>query len=310
MNGKEMAPVFVVGMPRSGTTLLSNMLNASKQVFIGPETHLYPLYTNWIRKKNSLSFADFYFKENPFIVYFDYSDQEIKALYDKAVKETDPSKILKIVCEHAARTANIDRWGEKTPDHLFSIKKITEDFPHAKILNIMRDPRDVYMSTLRADWGESEDKLPYFFWKKYKKNNRLVRSYVHNACFLTIKYEDIISSPKKLLPEICAFLEIEYKPEMITAFQSSENLNFNSKKEPWKANNAGGLKSGNFSKWKTDKKNFDLHAYLSKKLKTEIDFWGYESLDFSSTLKYAFLEMKYGAAGLKYKIKNKLKKIY
>ena len=68
-------PIFIVGVPRSGTTLVSNLLNASNEIYIGPETHFFHLknYSNNFKnfKKNYLNEST-----NMYLKYLKYDDEQ------------------------------------------------------------------------------------------------------------------------------------------------------------------------------------------------------------------------------------------
>ena len=56
--------VFIIGMPRSGTTLVSTLINASNQIFIGEETHFFELLSKWNKNKRDVNFNRFFFDQN------------------------------------------------------------------------------------------------------------------------------------------------------------------------------------------------------------------------------------------------------
>ena len=90
-----------------------------------------------------------------------------------------------------------------------------------------------------------------------------------------LKYENLILNPKEELSKLCAFLSIDFDEKMYTHFNDTKYSNFDLKHEPWKANNTKQLDPSNLHKWKEN--NPEFCAYLSTKLKGEIDYFGYES---------------------------------
>lgn len=265
---KELSPVFIVGIPRSGTTLLSNMLNVLDGFFFPDETHFfiqksrYERHSNYFRKK--VTFGEFYFSkrraynkklsiQNDLINQFNQlSSYKEKFEFILTLKGSKNG----VVCE-------------KTPIHMDCIDEIKLIYPKARFILIIRDPRDVFNSLLKVEWN---------FMFPYRKRIELFKKLIsisHLENVSTIKYEDLISNPSQELIRLCDFLKITFDEKMYTEFNNKKYSNFDLKHEPWKANNTKQLDSSNLYKWK--KINNNLCKYVSEKLKSEIEYFGYES---------------------------------
>ena len=80
-NNLKNFPVFIVGMPRSGTTILSNLLNATQNIYFPPETHYYQLIKKFHSKKSKNPYLDFInLTRNKYFSEFKFSDYEIDNL--------------------------------------------------------------------------------------------------------------------------------------------------------------------------------------------------------------------------------------
>ena len=165
-------PIFVVGVPRSGTTLLRMMLNSHSRIAIAPETHFFRLFWANRHKYGDLN------KDNNFqklwndltkCKYFgDLKLKNVQKIYEDLFngKRSYKAIFTKLIKEYA-KQHNKTRWGEKTPGHLEYIKTILSFYPHAKMIHIIRDPRDVALSLKKVPWG-SNDVFPIArFWKRY-----------------------------------------------------------------------------------------------------------------------------------------------
>lgn len=265
---KELSPIFIVGIPRSGTTLLSNMLNVLDGFFFPDETHFfiqktrYERHSNYFRKK--VTFGEFYFSKrraynkklsipkdliNQFNLLSSYKEKFEFILTLKGAKNG-------VLCE-------------KTPIHMDCIEEIKSIYPEARFILIIRDPRDVFSSLLKVEWN-----FMFPYRKRIELFKKLIRiSHLENVS--TIKYEDLISNPSQELIRLCDFLKINFDKKMYTDFNNHKYSNFDLKHEPWKANNTKQLDTSNLYKWK--KNNNKLCKYVSEKLKNEIDYFGYES---------------------------------
>lgn len=291
--------LFIVGMPRSGTTLVSNMLNASGQIYIGSETHFYQIFDIWKKKKRKFltkkDFISFFFDSacNPYLQYLDLSSEELNEIKQNSYRDVGGNLLLELLCSMEARKKKINRWGEKTPGHFEYIDYLLRDFDTTRIINIIRDPRDVFLSLSKVDWS---NKNPLTFCLRYKKNIEVVKKYINSNYFKLIKYEDLVANPEDNMKEICFFMDITYSNKIIKNFNKSENINYDVLKEPWKANNAGKLNQSNFGKWKKDISNKKIYSFISWFLTKELKYLDYEFVNNNSLLEnyniYAKLKMR------------------
>ena len=104
MSIKSSPPVFIVGMPRSGTTLLSNLLNASEEIYFPQETHFFSQLNKFKKNEGKLkkTFEKFYLNKNE-IYFFGYWEREIS----HPVLMNDIKTMNPFHSEAGARPANI-----------------------------------------------------------------------------------------------------------------------------------------------------------------------------------------------------------
>ena len=147
-------PVFIVGTPRSGTTLMAVLLDRHSNIAIGPETQFFTEFIpkNWSKKTpdtheqlvdSALAFkriADFNFDRDQLLHHFEKYELTL------------PNLLRAIIEVHAIRNS---KWrpGEKSPHHLQHIPTILNHFPEAKIICVLRDGRDVVRSLLDTPWA-------------------------------------------------------------------------------------------------------------------------------------------------------------
>jgi hypothetical protein len=106
------------------------------------------------------------------------------------------------------------RWGDKTPGYVSHIPIILELFPDAKIIHIIRDGRDVALSTLPLSFGPNTVYRAARYWKKLVlRGLDFERKYPANV--LRIKFEDVLDSPEPYLRLVCKFIGEEYEPGML-----------------------------------------------------------------------------------------------
>tara|TARA_B110000285_G_C15140503_1_gene630460 strand:- start:3489 stop:4418 length:930 start_codon:yes stop_codon:yes gene_type:complete len=266
-------PVFIVGMPRSGTTLLSNLINASKQIYIPEETHYFIQKNNYLklpnRKQKKQSFNEFYLdQKNHYTKPLGLDLNEVEQL-----KRTDDTNFFqKLISFKLKNNSNIERWGEKTPIHFTCTDDILTLYPNAKIIHIIRDPRDVFNSMIKSNW---HNVFPYNLrYEQYKKATILFKK--SSKSIINIKYEDLINDSNSSLKKIYSFCNLKYNDSILETFYQKENVNFSIENEPWKANNLKAIDNSSIYKWK---KNQDdaMIQFTGWYLRSEIESLNYPS---------------------------------
>jgi hypothetical protein len=255
-------PVFVVGAPRSGTTLLAAMLAAHSQMNCGPETHFFRRLaqadttalthaSTWptpaLDFVCSISHAGFGGQERRRLIDKYQLAQEQIAAY---LSERQPSirTLLSSVVEQHMVTMGKRRWVEKTPDHIEYLPLIREHFPAARIVRIVRDPRDVAISLTKVPWGTSTLVEGLLVWKRLDDAS-------HDFCATdplayTLRYEDLVSTPRAELVRLCRFLGEEFEEAMLDTSQTGKELN--SRNVPWKDRASRPVDTSRVAAWRSE----------------------------------------------------------
>ena len=246
------SPVFIVGMPRSGTTLLSSILDAHPQIAVSPETHFYTRCRTadpakdtpaavWNRLRQQPGFQDMAFTEAEF--------ERVQELLDQEARP-GPAALLEAVGRTYAERSGAETWGEKTPDHLDYVPTILEDFPEAAILCIVRDPRDVCLSLRGMPWNR--DSLPESAWK-WRRYARLVDQYKcdYPNHFRQIRYEDLLCDAECVIRDILEWLNTPFSPAVFDFHEQKTSL-VDAGREPWKQKVHSPLDYTNREKWRTE----------------------------------------------------------
>jgi hypothetical protein len=141
--------IFVVGMPRSGTTLLNYILHAHSEITITPETHFFDKFFNKYKNLNSFTIKESKTILNSYlnsedIDILDFTIQDKNEIIKEAIQSNFiPKKIFYNILKKYSQKSDSRIIGEKTPIHLEYVPTLNEWFPNAKFLIIYRDPRDV-----------------------------------------------------------------------------------------------------------------------------------------------------------------------
>ncbi len=209
---------FVVGAPRSGTTLLRLMLDAHPELAIPPETGFLRLMPELNGRGDALR-ESFFQAVTTFPASAPaWSDFQIPAGdFHARLAEIRPFRIAEGVRLfyrlYAARFGK-PRWGDKTPLYAHHLRAIERLLPEARFIHLVRDGRDAAVS-LRERWFSPgrDIEVQAAFWRDHvtaaREEGRACRH------FLEVRFEDLVRDPEAALRRICGFAGLEFRPEML-----------------------------------------------------------------------------------------------
>jgi hypothetical protein len=216
-------PVFVLGCPRSGTTLLYHMILSSGGFAVyRAETQFFDMILPRFGQLKSGKSREALMEQWLASHYFERSGLERKLIKERVLKECrGGADFLRIVMESIAESQNVDRWAETTPAHLLYIPEIKKAFPDALILHIIRDGRDCALSLDRQKWITP---LPWdknhrllaagSFWdwivRKGRKHGRAIV-----PDYMEVHFEELIKEPVNTLARIGSFINHDLDYERI-----------------------------------------------------------------------------------------------
>jgi hypothetical protein len=210
MGGEQYQPFFVIGCPRSGTTLLQVLIDANSSFAIPPESHIFerflPViagYGNLEQKNNLLKLTSHILKDMPVRKWgLTCTPEELI----RQMKSCDVNDVIRSFFEEYCTKVGKSNWGDKTPQHIFFLFQIKELYPDAHFVFLVRDGRDVAESTKRVYIGPKSISAIAQRWKKYiTLMNAFTGSVSQEQCIL-VRYEDLVSDPETTRKRILHFL--------------------------------------------------------------------------------------------------------
>ncbi|REF00198.1 sulfotransferase family protein [Thermomonospora umbrina] len=213
-------PIFVVGCPRSGTTLLQLMLHRHPRIAIPPETRfLIPAY------ESRAEFGDLADPANRerlarWIVgrrrtRFDDLGLDAEEVVEEIVAGPGTlGSALGIVFRAYSRRFGKDRWGDKRPGYFQNIPVLVRLFPDAQIVHLIRDGRDCVASLKEMPWYKQDSYHALATWIEAVRAGRRAARVLGPDSYHEIRYEDLIADPEARLTGLCRFLDVEYHEEM------------------------------------------------------------------------------------------------
>jgi hypothetical protein len=213
-------PIFVVGCPRSGTTLLQLMLHAHPRIAIPPETRF--VITTYEARN---TFGDLREEANRRALASSIVDHKDTLFYDL---ELDADEIraeivdgpptlgsaIGTVFRAYARRFDKPRWGDKRPGYYQYIPALLRMFPDAQIVNLIRDGRDCVASLMSMPWFKQDIYGAICSWTEAIDSGRQAARRLPAGVFFELQYEQLVADPERNLAALCEFLGEEYDPAM------------------------------------------------------------------------------------------------
>ncbi|HEY8467828.1 MAG TPA: sulfotransferase [Solirubrobacterales bacterium] len=204
---------FVVGVGRSGTTLLRLMLDAHPQLVIPPETHFLPdLIDAAGRGAGAEQLARIAAESRH------WGDLGIAAPDFEArlrMAGTRPDRAARAFFELYAERHGKPRWGDKTPGYVKRMAIIGRALPEARFIHLIRDGRDVALSRRRRGMGAERPMAETA--AKWRDRILAARRQARRlrGRYMELRYEDLVAEPEPSLRRVCEFIELPYDPEML-----------------------------------------------------------------------------------------------
>ena len=213
-------PVFVVGCPRSGTTLLYSMLVAAGGfAFYRKETHLFvvahrfpQLVTDRARARFVEEFLAGYLGHVPGL--------DIEPIVRQAMAGCGtPADFLPRLMDGVARVQRVERWVEATPAHVLYLREIKRTVPDALIVHVIRDGRDCALSLDRQGWlpscpWDSSVAVAALYWEWMVRAGQ-ASGRLFPQDYLEVRFEDLIDAPAETLRRVGLFIDHDLSHDRI-----------------------------------------------------------------------------------------------
>ena len=222
----SLPPFFILGVGRSGTTLLRLMFQNHPNIAIPYESH-------FITKYHALlsSYGDLENDVNLRKLVGDVLSEELLQQWDHSFSiDTILPKIEPRTLSNVFRAIYDDyrigkkklRWGDKS-DYLDRLHLINELFPDAIFIHIVRDGRDVANSVLKQPWGPSDIIEAAEWWHVCVTLGRRMGAILGEKRYTEIKFEDLVSDTENQMKRLCEFIGEEYHEDVLNYYKNSES---------------------------------------------------------------------------------------
>lgn len=208
------APVFVLGCPRSGTTVLYHMLlSAGNFAVYRTESNVFsvlqPHFGNLSSLSNRRKLLRLWLKSR----LFHSTGLNAESISEKILRDCHSAgDFLRITMEETARLQHVERWADCTPDHLLYIPEIKRQIPNALVVHIIRDGRDVALSYVKQGWAypfpwDRKEHLSVagLYWEWIVRRGR-DHGRALGGDYYELHYEDMVAKPHETLRALGDFV--------------------------------------------------------------------------------------------------------
>ena len=259
------SPVFIVGTPRSGTTLTAKILGRHSRIFMPGETHYYDdvfsrAGQHDIQNGSGINAEIVHRLHSIYQRYYELADQErintmfpvVEDLAAALASCKDYGDILDRFMSLQMKVEKKQRWGNNAPRDLFNLAAIHRHFPHAKVVVCVRDVR-AFLYSYKGKWKVTGEEyvqrlkklyhpvVTSFLWKSSMRQLPGLERMLDPADRIIVRYEDLVTCPEQTVRSICATIEEKFEPGMLdidTHNSSSEDASsgiFSTSIERWRS---------------------------------------------------------------------------
>ena len=226
-------PLFIVGMPRSGTKLLRGLLSKHPRIrILAAETDFLPFIDEWVQAHGSPAsaeaferFADAMRGAN----YFNFRSKPTPFRWQEWREACNGNFDVGGLFEGFARyeleaaSGSGVLWADKSPAYIRHIPLLLKHFPGGRILHIVRDVRDHCVS-MRNAWGKDLRRSAWRWGQDVLRAHQQCTS-MPERC-LEVRFEELLQDPELQMRRICLFLDLEFSTDLTELSQSVERRGY------------------------------------------------------------------------------------
>jgi hypothetical protein len=225
---------FIVGCGRSGTTLLRNVLCSHPEVLIPPETSFFfwhrvndasrPLSDAECKRllpelrldRTSRLRPDHFLRRELVFLGTDW-ERFLAEVRGRPPERRRPVDVFEALIDDWVRRQDkrVSMVGEKTPHHVFAMRRILRNMPKARFIHMVRDPRAVVPSLLEMPWFKGGTAAAALRWRNSVEAVRTQQGNLAPDRFLEVRYEDLVQDLPGMARRLAGFLGLAFDERML-----------------------------------------------------------------------------------------------
>ena len=288
-------PIFVVGTPRSGTTLTAKILGLQSRIFMPGETHYLDDVLSRsdqlgdVREGSTISRI----AERLYTIdgrYYEPEDQSrIEKLFPACTDlgealrgSADFGEILDRFMRIQMEAESKQRWGNNAPRDLFGFRELKQFFPGAKFVICVRDVR-AFLLSYKGKWKIVDEDfhverlknlyhpvVTSYLWKSSMKQLACLRNEISANDWVIVRYEELVTEPERTIRKVCEAIDEVFEPAMLDVDSHNSSCTDQEK----------GIFDTSVDRWLTELEPEEIAVgqYIAK---NELSFLGYQNVDVS-----------------------------
>ena len=277
-------PIFVVGAPRTGTTLTMEVLNNHSLVHLYDEVHYNERIADTMPANGALGQSGLrraairLLERSPWKKGTDAGNVSVDDLVGAAEPlGGDHAAVLKafLVGEAAAHGKTI--WGDSSPQDVLYLDRLKAWYPGARVVGVVRDPRgflasykNYYRKELKSYRNRFNPLTNSLLWRSYMRALRSAQASAFARDVYLLKYEDLVSAPESQVRSLSDFLEIGFEESMLAV--GRQNSSYHKVSEDRQNT---GIKAGSRDRWASELSNAEIWL-VQRICDQELRHFGYE----------------------------------
>lgn len=210
------APIFIGGLGRSGKTWMRFILDSHPSIALSRRTNMWTHYYNrygGLNKDENFERCLHALLRSKHVKFLNPEPDRIRREFKQG--ERSYARLFALFHQHYAEQQGKSRWGDQTELLEHCANQLFAAYPDAKMLQMVRDPRDRYAATWansskeRGGVGGATARWLYSVWLAERNMRRYPNQY------MIVRYESLVSQPEKTMTEVCTFLGEEFFPDML-----------------------------------------------------------------------------------------------
>lgn len=270
----ERGPIFIAGLERSGTSLAYALLASHPHIAMTRRTNLWTYFYNQFGDlSRPANFERCLAKMMRYkrLAKLQPDAEQLRQAFRKG--EPTYGRLFALLEEQHAQRLGKSRWGDKSLNTERYAQPIFEAYPAARILHMIRDPRDRYASVL-ARWEHRRGGvgagtamwLDSLQWAQRNQQQFPDR-------YQTIRYETLVARPEETMRQICAFIGEPYTPEILSMEGAPEFRN-DGGNSSYGSRKPGTISTNSIGKYRKVLRASDIH-FIQARAKQQMEPLGY-----------------------------------
>ena len=247
-------PIFIIGTERSGSNLLRLILNAHSEIAVSHPPHVMSYFGPLEKYYGDLSYESNFRRLTRDVITHLRSHihpWEVEVDEETLVRAASPRDLFGIYAalyEQFMKATGKRYWGCKSTFMIHYVKRILASYPEAKLIWLIRDPRDVALSSQVSVFNPYHPYYTARLWAKQQELGLQLEATCRPANLLRVHYEALISNPHETVERICRFIGVSFEQTMLRFFETREARTSASLAQDWR-NTAVPILSDNANKF-------------------------------------------------------------